>query len=350
MIFYYFCGTKRQNMTDTIDLSVLILFFNRPDKLQKVFEAVRMARPSRLFLYQDGPRGEQDLEKIYACRKIVENIDWPCQVARNYQEKNAGCDPSGYNAHRWAFSQTDSCLVLEDDVVPTKSYFRFCSELLNKYKDDERIGMITGFNYDETTTDVTADYFFTRAFISMGWASWSRVVNNWQGDYSFWKDPESRKSLLEKIKKYNLKNEYPKIFQDHCNSGKAYFETIFQAHMLLHDQLSIVSRVNMINNIGFGTDSTHMEQEIDTLPKRYRKIYTMKSFNMDFPLKHPHDITDNNAYKERVYLIQAWNHPFRKIRYSLEELTYNLMKGNFRNIAKAIKNRIRKTLGLKRYC
>lgn len=131
-------------LTTMTDVSVLMLFFNRADSLQQVFEAVRQAQPARLFLYQDGPRGERDLPGIEACRRVVENIDWPCEVHRLYQEKNYGCDPSGFMSQQWAFSLTDKCIVLEDDVVPSPSFFPFCKEMLDRYENDERIGMIAG--------------------------------------------------------------------------------------------------------------------------------------------------------------------------------------------------------------
>ena len=90
-----------------IDVAVLILFFNRPDHLKEVFDEVRKARPSQLFLYQDGPRGERDMTGIEACRKVVEDIDWECEVHRKYQERNYGCDPSEYLSQKWAFSVVD---------------------------------------------------------------------------------------------------------------------------------------------------------------------------------------------------------------------------------------------------
>ena len=86
-----------------VDVAVLILFFNRPKPLAQVFEQVKKARPSRLFLYQDGPRGEKDLPGIEACRQVVADIDWECEVHHNYQEKNSGCDPSNYNAQNGPF-------------------------------------------------------------------------------------------------------------------------------------------------------------------------------------------------------------------------------------------------------
>ena len=106
-----------------VDVPVLILFFNRPQQLSQVFEQVRNARPSKLFLYQDGPRSEHDLPGIKACREVTDQIDWDCEVHRMYQEKNYGCDPSEYISQKWAFSMVDKCIVLEDDDVPSVSFF-----------------------------------------------------------------------------------------------------------------------------------------------------------------------------------------------------------------------------------
>ena len=114
-----------------VDIPVLILFFNRPEQLRRVFEQVRLARPSRLFLYQDGPRNDADMPGIMACRQVVEDVDWDCQVERMYQERNYGCDPSEYISQKWAFSHVDKCVVLEDDDVPAVSFFAFAKEMLD---------------------------------------------------------------------------------------------------------------------------------------------------------------------------------------------------------------------------
>ena len=161
------------------DVAVLILFFNRPDHLSKVFAEVRKARPSKLFLYQDGPRGERDMAGIEACRRVVENIDWECDVQRLYQERNYGCDPSEYISQKWAFSFVDKCIVLEDDDVPSQSFFTFCKEMLDRYENDERIWMIAGFNPEEQLKDYPYDYLFTSVFSIWGWASWRRVIDKW---------------------------------------------------------------------------------------------------------------------------------------------------------------------------
>ena len=152
--------TNESPQAPLTDVAVLILFFNRPDRLKQVFDAVRRARPSRLFLYQDGPRSEADMPALEACRKVVAEVDWQCDVRRNYCTENHGCDPSEYYAQRWAFSMAEQCVVLEDDDIPSDDFIPFCKAMLDRYADDERIGMIAGFNHEEHTTDIGDDSYF----------------------------------------------------------------------------------------------------------------------------------------------------------------------------------------------
>jgi len=322
------------------DVSVLILFFNRPDHLSKVFEAVREAAPARLFLYQDGPRGERDMAGIEACRKVVSEVDWECEVHQNYQTENRGCDPSEFLSQQWAFSLTDKCIVLEDDDVPAQSFFPFCKEMLDRYADDERIGMIAGFNIDERTTDVDADYFFSTNFSIWGWASWRRVVEKWEGDYAFLKRADAVRMLENLVKERKLRKDFLPMARAHAASGKEFYETIFHAHLLLHSQLAIYPRVNQISNLGVSNDSTHFAGSIDTLPRGLRRIFTMDNPELSFPLKHPQDVIDHVAYRQRVYRTMAWNHPWIKLGRSLEELWINVRHGQFSHIWKSLKNRL----------
>ena len=279
--------TGRQGKREAgIDVAVLILFFNRPDHLQLVFDEVRKARPSRLFLYQDGPRDEKDMPGINACREVVDNIDWECEVHRLYQERNYGCDPSEYLSQKWAFSMADKCIVLEDDDVPSQSFFPFCKELLDRYEHDERITMIAGFNSDEVTPDVPDDYFFTSVFSIWGWASWRRVVDQWDEHYSFLDDKYNLRQLEELIRQRGFRKDFLPMCRDHRASGKAFYETIFWASMLLNNGLAIMPTRNLVNNMGVTADSTHFTASLDTIPSRLRRMFTMQRFDLDFPLRH----------------------------------------------------------------
>lgn len=327
-----------------VDISVLILFFNRPQQLSQVFEQVRKARPSRLFLYQDGARSERDVPGIEACRKIVSQIDWECDVHHNYQQVNAGCDPSNYNAQKWAFSLSDKCIIFEDDSIPSVSFFRFCKEMLDKYEHDTRISMIAGFNPEEITPDVPYDYFFTTTFSIWGWASWRRVIDQWDEHYTFLDDTFNMQQLRGLIKERKFRSDFLFMCQRHREHQKAYYETIFHASILFGSGLSIVPTRNMINNLGATADSTHFVGSVHTMPKGYRRIFTMNRHEVEFPLKHPRYVIENVAYKKSVYRIMGWGHPWIKMCRSLEELFLNLRYGNFSIITKAVKNRIDKWL------
>ena len=328
-----------------VDVAVLILFFNRPEPLSAVFEQVKKARPSKLFLYQDGPRGEKDMPGILACRKIVDEIDWECEVHQWYQEKNFSCDPSEYLSQKWAFSIVEKCIVLEDDDIPSLSFFPFCKELLDKYEHDTRISMITGINYDEISKDMPYDYFFATTFSISGWASWRRVIDQWDEHYSFLDDAFNLRQLEEYIKERKYQKEFIEFCRHHRESGKAYYETIFHAAIFFNSGLSIVPAKNMINNLGATAGSTHFGGSNDLLPRGYRRIFTMQRHELNFPLKHPRYVIENVGYKNRMFRIMAWGHPWIKIGRSFEELYLNLCHGNFKNIGKALINRINKWLG-----
>ena len=327
------------------DVAVLILFFNRPDHLGKVFDEVRTARPSKLFLYQDGPRGERDLPGIEACRRIVENIDWECDVQRLYQERNYGCDPSEYISQKWAFSFVDKCIVLEDDDVPSQSFFTFCKEMLDRYEHDERIWMIAGFNPEEQLADYPYDYLFTSVFSIWGWASWRRVIDKWEPGYPFLDDRTSMRQLRKIMRQRRYCEDTLRACYDHRASGKEYYETIFWASMVMNSGLAIMPSHNLINNLGATDGSTHYTGSLQTMPRRLRRLFTMKRFELEGELKHPPYVIEDVDFKEQVYRTYAYGHPWIKFGRSLEELVLNIRYGNFTHIWRSIGNRIRKIFG-----
>lgn len=334
-----------------VDVAVLILFFNRPDHLSKVFAEIKKARPSRLCLYQDGPRGERDKAGIEACRQVVsdEAIDWQCEVNRNYQTVNAGCDPSNHNAQKWAFSLYDKVVVFEDDSIPSVTFIRFCKEMLDRYEDDKRIVMIEGFNTDEITPDVPYDYFFTTVFSIWGWASWRRVIDQWDSSYTFVDDDFNMQQLKNLAKDRKERKSLLQMCYDHKASGKAYYESIFWATMMFNHGLAIMPTRNMINNLGASGESVHYQGSLKTMPRRLRKMFTMQRYELSFPLKHPKYVIENISFKKRVFKANAWGYPLVKCQYALEELWNNLRYGNFKIIFHAIGNRLNILAGKRKY-
>lgn len=306
-----------------IDIPVLILFFCRDKQLRMVFDAVKEARPSKLYLYQDGARKDNpsDKEGIEKCRTIVEEIDWNCEVHKWYQEENYGCDPSEYLSQKWMFSKEDRGIVLEDDDVPSQSFFPFCEELLEKYKDDERINFICGMNNTGVSNHISDSYLFTHKGSCWGWASWARVVNLWDDTYPWL----SRENDLNNLKgQFRVKGEYGKTIKtcrEHFATGKAHYETVGGMDLYLYSRLNIVPKYNMISNIGIDSVTTHGSDDIRVYPKQIRKLLNMERYDIDFPLKHPKYMMADITYEKEMtitpfqYWKNKWIGLFLQLRY-----------------------------------
>jgi len=298
-----------------IDVPVLLIFMARPEQFAQVFEQVKIARPSKLFLYQDGPRDgmPDDIENIAKCRKIAENIDWECEVYKFYQEKNVGCDPSEYIAQKWMFDHVDRGIILEDDDVPSQSFFPFCEEMLARYYNDIRISFIAGMNHlGIYNNDNESSYFFTSSGAIWGWATWKRTINLWDEKLEFLSDNHVLK-LLKNIMGGNFFNNKIKIWRKHKQSGTYYYESILGSSKLLNSQLSIIPRKNLISNIGISANSTHAVDSLKKIPKKVRRIFYMKRYEIDFPLQHPKYVVNDLYYEKKVHHILGITHPI--IRY-----------------------------------
>lgn len=309
-----------------VDVPVLLIFFVRDTTLQKVFDSIKKARPSTLLLWQDGPRKNRpdDLDGIEKCRKIVENIDWNCTVYTNYHSENMGCDPSTFYAHKWAFTLVNKCIILEDDRIPSQSFFSYCKYLLDKYEHDERINHICGANILGVYNECPEDYFFAPCG-STAWATWKRVADSWDEKYLFLKETY----ILNCLKKLYGKVWY-KIWYDtachHRKTGIAFWETILGMDALLHSRLAIIPKKNMVSDIGLTENATHANSHSECLPKELRKIFNMKTYELKFPLNEPQYIVADMNYMHRISLISGIGHPFilfkRKMVYFLKCIRY----------------------------
>lgn len=314
-----------------IDIAVLILFFNRPHTLQKVFEQVKLARPSRLYLFQDGarPGRPDDLENIRKCREIVADIDWDCEVHHNYREKNNGCDPSEYLAQKWMFETEEMGIVLEDDDVPSQSFFPFCKELLEKYKDDQRINMICGMNNCEVSEHCPYDYLFSTSGSITGWASWKRVIDEWSEHITFVDDPYAVELFQEAYKGRVDAKKYVAHCRECNDSGIAYYEAILSGNAFPQNRLNIVPTRNLIANIGNDGESTHGVASVDLIPKGIRRIFNMKTYEYDFPLNHPPYVMEDLIFLKKIQRIMGIGYPHVRLYRKLESLFYRMRSGDF---------------------
>jgi hypothetical protein len=310
-----------------VDVPVLLIFFARPEKTKKVFEEIRKARPSRLYLYQDGARlnRDDDTENVKKCREAVSNIDWECTVFYMYQEQNYGCDPSEFISQKWMFENEEYGIVLEDDDVPSQSFFPFCKELLERYKDDTRIGIICGMNnlgiYNERSKP---SYFFSKSGSIWGWATWKRNVDQWDGNYEWLSDEIIINSLKKSLPKHIFKN-FKNRADKHKKSGIAHYETILGASIYLQSQLNIIPTYNMISNIGVGENGTHGVSDLRKLPKAIRKVFFMKTYEVEFPLVHPKYITEDKGYEKKLNELMGFYSFRKKILHRIETFLYGII-------------------------
>ena len=325
-----------------IDVPVLLIFFNRPKCLKQVFEVVKEARPSTLFLYQDGVRegNKSDLEGVEGCREIVEDIDWDCTVYKLFQTKNYGCDPSEFIAQKWAFNHVDKCIILEDDDVPAQSFFPFCKILLDKYEHDTRINMICGMNNLEKW-DTPYSYLFTEAGSIWGWATWKRVADEWDDNYGLFNN-DYCVDLLDKelnIKELDGKNKL-KYWKKHADTHVAYYESILSIGQLTSHRLNIVPSYNMITNIGnLYEGGTHSVAGLEMIPAGLRRLFTMKRYEIAFPLKDPPYVIPDNSYTQKLYRLMGVNHPFVRFYRQVEKVILILRHRGIKEIVRKYKGK-----------
>lgn len=303
-----------------IDVPVLLIFFVRTEITKQVFEQIQKARPSKLYLYQDGPRPgrEDDVENVKKCRDTIEAmIDWDCEVHRFYQEKNFGCDPSEFIAQKWMFETEEMGIVLEDDDIPSQAFFPYCKELLEKYKDDERIHMICGMNNFDVADWVEDSYFFSTTGSIWGWASWRRVLDTWDDTYSFLED----KYAMEQLSLQEPDFEKRLITANaHKATGRAHYESIHGFARRLYHRVNIIPKYNMITNIGVGAETTHGHADIRRYPKRAQYFMHKKRYEIEFPLKHPKYIIADKTYEKKMVL-NIW----QKILIKLETIVRSII-------------------------
>ncbi len=168
-------------MHKRLTIPVLFLIFNRPDTTQPVFNEIREAKPTKLFVAADGPRDNKkgEKEECEKTRKIIEQVDWDCELYKLYRDKNLGCKIAVSSAIDWFFENVEEGIILEDDCLPHPSFFRFCQELLEKYKGDERVFVISGDNFLFGRKRTNYSYYFSRYNHCWGWAGWIRTLSDY---------------------------------------------------------------------------------------------------------------------------------------------------------------------------
>lgn len=305
-----------------VDVPVQINIWIRPDMQRRQFEVIRAAKPSILFVISDGGRNEEEWEKISINRKIYEEeIDWECCIYKLYKNENIGLYAMLKEMHELVWSKVDRCIFLEDDTIPSVSYFRFCAEMLEYYKDDKRIFMVCGVNQLGISEDVNSDYFFSRYGAIQGTAMWKRSYEQFN-DFEYKNDSY----IMNLLKKRTGKNkehwkEIESVAKYGTYSGHVPADEFFFSFSNYgQNQVLIIPKKNLICNIGVGNDAEHGDS-LKRLPRSIRQVYHMQTYEMEFPLKHAKYVIPDIEYEKERNKILGVGHPgicfLRKIERTL---------------------------------
>jgi hypothetical protein len=275
---------------------VLFLIFNRPDTTQAVFDEIRKIKPKKLFIAADGPRKEhpEDVSLCQKTREIVDQVDWDCNLSTLFREENLGCKYAVSSAIDWFFSHVEEGIILEDDCVPDQSFFPFCDELLEKYRYDERVMMISGTNIISKKFEIPESYYFSQLYLIWGWATWKRSWSLYDIQMSNWPLYNSLKYLNyiyhDKRMVLYLKKMLNETYDHHLNT----WDVQWVYSCIFNHGLSICPKFNLISNIG--------NIGIHTCDKGPLHDLTRKPID-PYRLIHPGNIVpnfkmDNNSYNE----------------------------------------------------
>jgi hypothetical protein len=283
---------------------VALFAFNRPELTARVFAAIRAARPSRLFLVCDGPRADRpgEAERCAEVRRILDAVDWPCAVERSFSDVNLGCRARLSSGIGWVFSRTEEAIFLEDDILPEATFFRYCDALLMRYREDDRVMMISGYSGLVPGEAPGASYWFSAHPRIWGWAAWRRSWQGYDVTMSGW--PAFRKTSAWASRTRAEKESWGAFFQMVKDGQVDTWDA--QATLLAWrtGRLVVIPSTSMVTNIGFGADSTNTRSPAFTGPA---------AAAMTFPLVHPAEVACD-AQLDARWLRREFGEPSSRMR------------------------------------
>jgi hypothetical protein len=295
-------------MADGFSVPILLMIFNRLETTEKVFGEIKKIRPQKLFIAADGPRLDR-IDENEKCEKVrnyvITNIDWDCEVKTLIRDKNLGCKLAVSSAIDWFFSQVTEGIILEDDCLPGQSFFPYCRELLEHYRNNEKIFMISGNNFLLKPHAGRESYYFSRLTHVWGWACWRRTWTTYDislKDYSEFIDNK----IIEKIwSSQNVREYWLQCFNMVHENKLDTWDYQWTYNIWKHDGVCITPRVNLVSNIAFGSEETHGSTKKSKTLDRPIEV-------MEFPLIHPVSLSvdhtaddyENNNYFLRGFLVR----------------------------------------------
>ena len=279
-----------------LNTPVLFLIFNRPDTTRQVYEAIRSARPRQLFVAADGPRADKagEIELCQTVRTIATQIDWDCELKTLFRDTNLGCGRAPAEAINWFFENVEQGIILEDDCLPSKSFFSFCDQLLNKYAKEEKVFLISGMNPLFEYNDSSFSYMFSKYGGTWGWATWKRAWDNYDFNIASWGFKKNNEKI-DKFFKDKGAGEFYKNILDQTYRGEkiTWWDYQWYYTRIRDESIGVVPAKNLISNIGFGDHATH------TMDKNAPEA-KLRLMEMDALLIHPKFILVDKKFDKKT--------------------------------------------------
>lgn len=259
---------------------VALFTYNRPRLTTRTFNAIRAYEPEILFIFSDGPKNNSiDQLNVAASRQACAEIDWPCQVIRFQYAINQGCRESISQGLAKIFDQVQKCIILEDDCLPEPTFFTYCEQLLNQYRENYTVTCIGGYKPDLLKSTKDTSYFFSRYPCTWGWATWRRAYKGFNPALKSWSEPRDYRWLSDHLGGEKYARYWAYMFEK-AKRGEDYWDYAWAYHCWKQNGLAIRPTQNLIKNIGFDLDAT------STTDAQHPFARTA-SEEMLFPMHHP---------------------------------------------------------------
>ena len=289
-------------------MNVAFIIYKRPDQTRRVFERIAQARPDRLLVVADGPKDESERLLCDETREIALAVDWPCEVLANFSDVNMGVEPRVITGLNWVFEQVQDAVILEDDCLPHPTFFPYCSELLDRYRDNEEIAWISGDNFLRDALSTSQDYFISLyGGGTWGWATWRRAWALFDNEMSGWKDQKSKRQHYDVFQSRREAERFEYVWDTFEN-----WDYRWTYSCIMNRKLALTPRINLVANIGFGPGATHTVCHVEGFS-------SCPTHAMTFPLRHPQTACRDFVF-ERAYAVTKmaawsprWKNAIRKL-------------------------------------
>ena len=235
---------------------LLLLLFNRPKETNFLFDKLKQIKPKKIYINQDGPRNKKDIDLCNQVRKIFHKRDWDCEIFENIKTKNLGCRNSVSEGINWFFQNEEKGIILEDDCLPSKSFFTFSEKMLKKYEYDNNIFLISGSNFQKNRIIGDGDYYFSKYAHCWGWSTWKRAWIKYDKNLNFWETWKKSKNWKNFHRNNFEKRYWTKIFNKVKDNKIDSWAYVWLASVWFNNGVTITPNCNLIQNIGFNVNAT----------------------------------------------------------------------------------------------